>query len=142
MKNFSWIILMSLLFFACDKNAGFGKRPGFDNNQHIFSNSTKDTVLIAKNKVEWWFSELVVNGKPLDFHDGSIKYYTKNAPEGAQNILWYIYKFEGEWFTVEKIDEQQIKISISANTNSSPRNLSFKANVGNAADNISLTQMP
>ncbi len=130
--------LVVISLFACEKKEGYAEPPVFDKSKFVFDADAKDTVLNTKNNVHWWFSDISINKKVVFITE--LKYASKNVPAGADNDWAHIYKFENDWFIIEKLDNRKIKVSLKANPDAAAREMSFGATVGNAGAGITILQ--
>lgn len=76
----------------------------------------------------------------LDFSE--VKSYTKDIPKKADNKLDFVYKFENDWFSIEKLDNRKIRVLLKENQGELSRAMSFVASVGNATKKIEIVQKP
>lgn len=136
-----FIFLFLFSFFSCDKVDGEGIPPKFDTEPHIFSKNAVDTTIISKNDVNWTFAQIFVNNKEIGNDDETITYHRLKPSPNADDQLGHIYKFENDWFSIEKIDNKNIKIILKENKTELNRTLNFDAFAGNASTKISIAQM-
>jgi len=121
---------------------GYAEAPKFDSASHIFQKGSIDSVIVSKNDVKWSFDDLYVDDQSVGFTDEAIKYYTRAVPPNADSDLLFISKFEGQRFTIGKIDSRHIKITLKENGEGRKRTLNFTAFAGNASTKISIIQGP
>ncbi len=142
--NYSIFFTCIILLFSssCEKLDGLATPPDFDAGPHIFGTAVKDTVLISKNDQRWWFERITVDG--FDDYDlernNKLKCYRRDANPNADSPLGEVYKYESAWFTVEKLDERHIKISLKENKEGVVRTFTFSASVGNANRKVTVVQ--
>lgn len=135
------LVLCSIMMLAaCSDKVGFATPPRFDSSTHRHSYHTVDTVLLAANSVPWFFSELRINGRYVHFKDSSIRYKLKQAAPGAVQKLGDIVQFENDWFSVEKLSNERIRVRMKENATSGIRRLNFSVSVGAASTKISCVQ--
>jgi len=146
MKLFKYLFIvpvtlfLSTAFVGCSKEVGLRTPPSFENTNLVFNSAAKDTILLASNDVDWFFADLYVNHKMLAFSE--VKSYTKDIPKKADNKLDFVYKFENDWFSIEKLDNRKIRVLLKENQGELSRAMSFVASVGNATKKIDIVQKP
>lgn len=136
MKTITFLIVcLSFLFMACDRNSTFGEDtpPEFNPSSITFNAGANTLTIHNKNKQSWAFYDLRVNGLPLDSTLFSLEY-----PEGKEHLIWNVETVKGTWFTLKKISDREIQISVDAT--SEERTLSFAAYRGSSWQTISVRQ--
>lgn len=147
MKNLaligSLILSITVFFTSCKKVDGQATPPGFDSGPHLFTNKSTDTTLVSKTNGKWWFSQLTINGINVSLSDDNkteTKYYRREASRSSDSKLGDIYRIENSWFTVDKVDEKHIKVSLKENKDKNDRTFTITCDVGNASKQITVTQ--
>jgi len=125
-----------LTLFSCDDKVGYADAPDFSSGPFIVKKEGLDSTFISKNNVEWQFLDLTIDGKQIVLNDKSIETETKKSPVGVDNI----YLIKGEWFKMEKLDNNRIHISIEGNEANESRTLDFTIHNGNGFRKISFKQ--
>lgn len=139
-RNSLLFVFVLLFFGACSEQIVLPIPSRFDSDPHLFTYEAVDTVLTAENNVPWFFSELRVNGRIVDFKDASIRYRFKNTVPQTDQKLGQIVQFENDWFSVEKISNEQIRVRLAENMGTTRRSLRFSINVASTATHISCVQ--
>lgn len=142
LKTIFFMSLVIVLINSCEKEkpVGYGTPPKFDTNTHLFSKNAVDTVMEAKNNVKWWFNPPYIDNKTVHFDDESLIVYREKYPSSSDSPYGLVYKFEYEWFSIEKLDNKQIRIILKENKTELIRTLTFSVQAGNASNAISLVQ--
>ncbi|MCW8312533.1 hypothetical protein K7A41_14970 [Sphingobacterium sp. InxBP1] len=126
---------LMLVIISCDDKDGYSDAPNFDSGPFTIDSNGLDSVFVASNDVDWQFLDLTVNGKQLLLSDNSLETKEKKTSSGADMI----YLIKGEWFTLEKLDNKRIQVSIDENEGK-VRSLDFTVHNGNGFRKISFNQ--
>ena len=138
-QTFYLFTIISMLAWGCKKVDGLATSPKFDSS-HIIPKSGIDTIITAKNNVNWFFSNIYVGDKSISFDDPSVKFYTDAITPNSTSDHGPIFRFDGDWFSIEKIDNKNIRIVIIQNQSGSERTISFIAQAGDAPNKIHINQ--
>lgn len=130
------MVIFVLAIISCDDKVGYADAPDFSSGPFIVKKEGLDSTFVSKNNVEWQFLDLTIDGKQLVLNDKSIDTETKKSPAGVDNI----YLIKGEWFSMEKLDNKRIQISIGSNEKNELRTLDFTIHNGNGFRKISIKQ--
>lgn len=132
------IVAVAILFtnFSCGDKVGYAETPDFNSGPHLINKKGIDSIYISKNNVEWQFLNLTVDGKQLLLNDKSIITETKRSSSGADEV----YLIRGEWFTMEKLDNKRMHVSITGNEKNELRRLDITIHNGNGFREISFKQ--
>ena len=129
------IVALSLSITSCnDIMTGECSLIGFEKS-HTFAKDGGNHIFKGERSVNFWFlSHLFINETELEWTDESLKCTYKDPAKP-----WTLYKIEGEWFVIERIDD--LTISVTVTPTDQARNLSFLANQGNCSDPIEVFQI-
>jgi|GEM_PF-4230660 len=137
-----YLIIFFISVFSCRNRSsliGIGDDvPDFDSGPHIFNEKKNDTMLVAKNDVDWWFGGIRTD---YSIEDGDskpddCKYHFLGGDNNKLNKTGY----EGCWFTVEKVSSSRLKITTKENQTGKNRKFSFALQNGNAFKDIIIEQ--
>lgn len=132
MKKIFYVLLVACCFISCksDKeeiNDYITDTIGLSAKQILLS-SFKDSKVISTKGKWWWINAIEDESKVL-------KPNYKGDEIGTENI-----EVVGEWFKVERVNMQTIRISVEENTNTSTREITVILQSGNYFDYIKVEQ--
>lgn len=143
LNSLKFMSFACLFLVSCKKVDGPGTGPKFQESLTM-TKEGGDATITAKNNVGWWFNYLKLNGEDVHWEDESLTYfYTKEIDKESpydQTKQPDIYKIKGEWFSIEKIDNKKINISLNANNEEFDRKLQFGIQAGNAFGGVEIVQ--
>lgn len=123
---------------SCEDKVGLGDPPDFNSGPHVVNQGGVDTLIFAKNDVDWLFLDLKINGKPVSFSNASIKVESKKlSPEGPE----VVYQITGDWFRIEKVDNRKIQFKIKSNESDKNRSIDLTIHAGNGFRTVSINQL-
>lgn len=134
MKRLLFLSLMLVVgLSSCIKSIDGECEPAVFENTVTFTSDGGMKTIVAKNSVHWDFHGFYINDEYTELDKLTLSY-----KDGDK--IWHIYKVEGEWFSVERIDYQTIKIKATKNETSRHREFKFLCDSGNCSTKISVTQ--
>jgi len=146
------VSVMALFFFpSCQKLDGYATPPDFHKKEWELPGDKQDITLTAKNDMDWWLSDWIINGEVLlprrdgDDWDGDsriVTYSSKQKDPDYPHIYHFgIYKIEFEdWFIWERFGNKTIRIRLAENETRNDREIRFQVQKGNAFENIRIVQ--
>lgn len=138
------VYIGSAFLLSCSKD-GEATPAGFPSEEKVIGCDAQEIILKAKKNVDWFLVDFTINGQIIRneiWESEDIIYYTSREydPTNKYNHLLSIYKIEYDWFIWEKVDNRTIKIILTENKEDERRSLNFSVSVGNAQDDIKITQ--
>lgn len=124
-----------LVMMSCSDKEGFAEAPNFDSGPFNVKSLGVDSLLFSKNSVNWSFLSLSVNNSALSLNDSTLQLKTKMSSSGVTSV----YQIKGDWFTLEKLDNMRINVTIEENK-AKGRSLDFTIHNGNGFRKISFVQ--
>lgn len=134
---FLFLALLSGILYACDNDKTEGKDtpPNFQPTVITFDSGANAKTIQSSNNQSWWFDKVAVNDSILDYGNSKLQY---EYQEGKEHNAMNVSVIKGSWFTLKKIDNKTISISVSATKEN--RKVSFDAYRGNSWQTITIMQ--
>ncbi|PXV69134.1 hypothetical protein CLV62_101403 [Dysgonomonas alginatilytica] len=89
--------------------------------------AAKDSVIITTKGTWWWVNDISVNGNYLIFNP--IETEKEN------------FAIHGDWFSIERCDNQKLIVRVSENRSSEDRNIKITLEAGDYFDYIDVNQL-
>lgn len=141
MKIFNYLISILLLFASCERIDGGGEATKFSPSKIELDNTNTSITIKSCNNIEWAFNYFDFDFSiypPEERISIAESLLTYDYEEGKEQNMYNAIAVEYDWFRVEKIDNQTIKISLEKTTED--RSFSFCTFSGNPFQEISVTQ--